>query len=74
MEVINSTQAGTLGAAILAASAVQLNMKITDIVKDMVQVKKCFKPRSQYHRLYMERYDSYKQLYNDVGVKRYFAP
>lgn len=64
MEVIDSSQAGTLGAAMLAASAVLTDSKIETIVEDMVHIRKHFEPRPEYHNAYMKQYGRYKNLYN----------
>lgn len=63
METIDDAQAGVLGCAILAYTAVHPNCSIEETVQNMVRIKKHYEPRLNYHHLYQKRYEHYKELY-----------
>lgn len=57
------TEAGTLGAAILASVASRYHQDLTQAVKKMCREKKVFYPQSELTKTYEKIYNIYKSLY-----------
>ncbi|MCP4641679.1 MAG: hypothetical protein GY851_14645 [bacterium] len=57
------TEAGTLGAAILAGAATDVFKSVTEGTKAMVRLDKTFEPNAASHDRYDPRYQTYKRLW-----------
>jgi len=56
------SEAGTLGAAILAGAAVGQFTSLSRAVEEMVRLEKAFEPDAARHSIYRTRYDQYSRL------------
>ena len=65
MEVysLESEEAGTLGCMLMSAVATGAYKSLKAGIKKTVRIKKCFKPDSEMHRDYNEKFKKYKELY-----------
>ncbi|MGI6705965.1 MAG: FGGY-family carbohydrate kinase [Clostridia bacterium] len=63
---LHISEAGTLGVAILAGTAAGVYRSIEDAVDKLVRVKKTFYPDEKLHRIYMEKFQTYKRIYPAV--------
>lgn len=65
MEVysLESEEAGTLGCMLMSAVATGAYKSLKAGIKKTVRIKKCFKPDSEMHRYYNEKFKKYKELY-----------
>jgi len=66
IETLNTDEAGTLGAAILAGTATGVYKTMEEAVNGLVKVKKVYYPDKGKHDIYMEQYDKYKRIYKRV--------
>jgi xylulokinase len=57
------TEAGTLGAAIIAGVGSGIFSSFDEGVGAMVNLERCFEPDQTQHQHYMERYEQYKRLW-----------
>lgn len=57
-----NTEAGALGAALLAGVATGLFPSYEVAVREMVHLERTFEPDMEQHRLYQERFQAYRQL------------
>jgi xylulokinase len=64
--ISSSDVSTTLGAAILAGVAVGIYSDFGDAVKNTVTVKKTFYPNAENHEIYMKRYKTYLDIYNNL--------
>ena len=59
-------EAACLGAAILAGKAVGLYNSVKDASKNMVRIKKTYKPKKENMKTYKYTYKKYVKLYDDL--------
>lgn len=67
LETVDSVEAASLGAAILAGKAVGVFEDIQDAVSNMVQVKERTQPNPERKAVYDEGYDMYRKLFDDLN-------
>ena len=67
LETVNSVEAPSLGAAILAGKAVGIFEDVQSAVASMVQVKERTQPNPAMKDIYDEGYAMYKKLFADLG-------
>lgn len=60
---LNVTEAGTLGAAILAGTAAGVYRSIGDAVESIVEIKDIYYPDLKVNDIYKEKYGVYKNIY-----------
>lgn len=60
------SEAGTVGVAILAGTAIGMFRSSEDAVARLVRPKKSFYPDERIHRKYLDRFESYKRIYPAV--------
>lgn len=60
------SEAGTIGVAILAGTAIGMYTGIEDAVHKLVRIKKVFEPDRQVHAEYQARFAAYKRIYPAV--------
>jgi xylulokinase len=60
------SEAGTIGVAILAGTAIGLYTSIEDAVHKLVRIKRVFEPDRQAHAEYQDRFAAYKRIYPAV--------
>lgn len=63
MIVLENNESGTLGCAILAATATGVFSSLEEAVKNLVKVKKRFLPNLDRHKKYQKHYEKYKEVY-----------
>jgi xylulokinase len=56
----------TLGAAILGGVAVGIYADFADAAKNTVKIKKTFFPDAKNHEIYMKRYETYLEIYENL--------
>ncbi len=66
LETVNSPEAASLGAAILAGKAAGIFKDINEAVDRMVQVKARTTPLSENAKVYEEGYEMYKKVFLDL--------
>lgn len=66
ISTLNVSEAGTLGAAILAGTASGVYKSIPEAVGALVKKRKEFYPDMKQHEYFRERFDTYKKLYPAV--------
>ena len=66
IDVLETEEAGTLGAAIIAETALGVYPDIKDSAARLVKVKKTICPRHEKHLAYMEIYEKYKRMYEGM--------
>lgn len=64
--VLNSTEAGSRGCAIMAGLSCGVFNSVEDGIKAMVKKKKVIKPNKEMHIKYTDVYKKYKKLYKNV--------
>ncbi|MFB3789475.1 MAG: L-fuculokinase [bacterium] len=57
------SEAGCLGCAILAGSATGVYSSIREAAQQLARIEKTFEPQPEFHRLYTERFENYKEIY-----------
>ncbi|MGI6456442.1 MAG: FGGY-family carbohydrate kinase [bacterium] len=57
------SEAGCLGCAILAGSAIGTYSSIREAAENLARIETVFEPNEQFHRIYNERFEWYKDLY-----------
>ena len=67
LETVNSVEAASLGAAILAGKAVGVFENIQEAVSSMVQVKDRTQPNPEQKIVYDQGYAMYRKLFADLG-------
>lgn len=67
---IESEESGTLGCAMLAATAIGDFSDIQDAVKHMVQIKDVYQPNKKRHIYYQSKFKKYKSLYKAMHLFR----
>lgn len=67
LETVDSVEAASLGAAILAGKAVGVFEDIQDAVSNMVQVKERTQPNPERKAVYDEGYAMYRKLFDDLN-------
>ncbi len=63
---LKTSEAGTVGSAMLTGIAVGLFKNLQDAANHMVQETDTYYPRPEMHEKYMKVYERYKQVYNAV--------
>ncbi len=66
ISTLNVSEAGTLGAAILAGTAYGIYKNIPEAVNALVKKNREFLPDMKQHEYYREKFDTYKKLYPAV--------
>lgn len=61
---MTSKESGTLGCAIVSATAIGKYASFEEGVRRAVKVKKTYYPDTKKHDLYMKKYEKFKELYN----------
>ncbi|MDD3140149.1 MAG: FGGY family carbohydrate kinase [Lachnospiraceae bacterium] len=61
--VLENKESGTLGCAIISATAMNHFASLEDAVEHMVKIKKRFQPNKERHKKYRQQYEKYKKLY-----------
>ncbi|MBN2329452.1 MAG: hypothetical protein JXR73_20090 [Candidatus Omnitrophica bacterium] len=57
------SEAGCLGCAILAGSATGVYSSIREAAQSLASIERTYEPNQEYHRLYTERFECYKEIY-----------
>lgn len=70
---LECAQAGALGCAILCASALKIYPSLKEAARAMVQVGTAVEPRKEESRIYREKYEIYKTLYEDCRRANAYA-
>ena len=74
IQTLRNPEAGTVGAAMLAALATGVFSNKTEAVESLVQYKRMYEPQSSEYAYYENKYSKYRLLYpslkkwNEVGV------
>ena len=63
---INSEESGTLGCAILAATATNAFSNIQDAIDNMVHIRSLYHPNSTRQKYYQEKFIKFKELYEKM--------
>ncbi len=66
VSITKNEEAATLGAAILAGKAVGVFSSVEEAAEQMVQIKKTFEPNADNLKIYNDRYETYKELYDSL--------
>jgi xylulokinase len=65
---LNVSEAGTLGVAMLAGTAIGVYRTLDEAVSRLVKMKKVFEPDSKLMHIYQEKYQTYKNMYPAVKM------
>lgn len=57
------SEAGCLGCAILAGAATGVYSSIREAAQTVSKIERTYEPNTEFHRLYSERFDCYKEIY-----------
>ena len=66
IDILETEEAGTLGAAIIAEAALGTYKSIKEGAEDLVKIKKTIYPNPEKHSVYMKIYEKYKRMYESV--------
>jgi len=63
---LKTVDAGTVGSAMMTGIALGIFKDLDDAASHMIEVKKTYEPRKEYHEKYMEIFARYEKLYDAV--------
>lgn len=63
ISVPSVSEAGCLGCAILAGAATGVYSSIREAAQSVARIERTYEPNGEFHRLYRERFDCYKEIY-----------
>ncbi len=63
---LNTVDAGTVGCAMMTGIALGAFRDLDDAADHMIETKRTYEPRREYHERYMEVFDRYRKLYDAV--------
>ena len=63
---LSTVDAGTVGSAMLTGVAIGVFKSLDEAASKMVERKRTYEPRSDYHSKYLEAYEKYEKLYDAV--------
>jgi len=63
---LKTVDAGTVGSAMMTGIALGIFRDLDDAASHMIEVKKTYEPRKEYHEKYMEVFARYEKLYDAV--------
>ncbi|MBR1523902.1 MAG: carbohydrate kinase [Lachnospiraceae bacterium] len=63
---LKTVDAGTAGCAMMTGIALGTFKDLDDAASYMIEIKKTYEPREEYHKKYLEVFDRYEKLYGSV--------
>ena len=64
VKIPHTTETASLGAAMIAFTALRKYSSLTDAIKSMLRIKEIFHPKKEVSKIYEEKYRRFKLLYN----------
>lgn len=66
MVLVNTTESGLMGAAVLAGKSIGIFKSIKDACKDIVKITDVIKPNAENKKAYDKGYETYSKIYDDL--------